>query len=151
MTTVDVNRKSQTITTVMNDLNFTLESITRTVKTATKISTDDNLYRFKDQRADVTNYVTYRHDDEKDIIEKCESSNEDIEDCVEYFPIVSDQIKIERFLLRDINTEDNGQPRFLLVVDGYAEITSRIKSEFSIQTTISPRTVNFNGALGLYD
>ena len=65
MTTVDVNRKSQTLTTVMNDLNFTLESMTRTIKTATEISAlTPSGYVFKDQRSD-DNYVAYRYDDEE--------------------------------------------------------------------------------------
>ncbi len=143
-TTVDINRKSQTLTTVMNDLNFTLESMTRTIKTATEISDFGGLYRFKDQRS-TANYVTYRFNGDNDLIEKCESSDKNV--CTNYIPIVSNQIKITKFYLEPINRGVSSQPRFLMVVEGYAEASSRVSSDFIIQTTVSPRTVNFSNAL----
>lgn len=144
-TTVDINRKSQTLTTVMNDLNFTLESMTRTIKTATEIiDFGGGLYRFKDQRS-TANYVTYRFNDSSGLIEKCESSDKNV--CTNYIPIVSNQIKITNFYLEPINRGFSSQPRFLMVVEGYAEASSRVSSDFIIQTTVSPRTVNFSNAL----
>ncbi len=145
MVTIDTNRKSQTLTIVMNDLNFTLESITRTIKTTTRISDfAGSLYRFKDQRSR-GNYVTYRYNETDKSIEKCESSRED--SCVDFIPIVSEQIKITRFYLDALNRGSVSQPRFLMIVEGYAEIGSKISSEFSIQTTVSPRIVNFSNSL----
>jgi prepilin-type N-terminal cleavage/methylation domain-containing protein len=144
ITTVDINRKSQTLTTVMNDLNFTLESMTRTIKTSTEISDFGSLYRFKDQRSN-TNYVTYRYNSDSGLIEKCESASKD--SCGNYIPIVSNQIKITNFYLEPVNRGASKQPRFLMVVEGYAEASSRVRSDFIIQTTVSPRTVNFSNAL----
>ncbi len=144
---IDVNRKSQTLTTVMNDLNFTLESITRTIKTTTNIDGVDGLYRFKDQRKNPSNYVIYRFNDSNKKIEKCELPNP--VDCSDsnFVPIVSDQIIIDEFYLEPLNRADGNQPRFLMVVKGSAQITTKIKSEFSLQTTVSPRIVDFADTL----
>jgi prepilin-type N-terminal cleavage/methylation domain-containing protein len=145
--TIDVNRKSQTLTTVMNDLNFTLENITRTIKTTQGIKIDEGLYQFQDQRS-IPNYVTYRFNSVEGKIEKCESGTDSSCLDADYVSIVSEQIVIEDFYLENIQTDPSTQPRFLMIVKGYAQITPKIKSGFSVQTTVSPRIVNFVETLG---
>lgn len=129
-TIVDTNRKSQTLTLVMNNMGFALESMTRTIKTSTEISGTAMQPIFKNQDGD---YIIYKH--EGDTIKKCVSTSSG--GCNGTFiSIISTQVKIENFELELLN---GNQPRVLMTIGGYAEIGNKIRSDFNIQTTVSPR------------
>lgn len=149
LTTIDVNRKSQTLTAVINDLNFALESMTRTIKTSTQIeSYGSQGLVFRDQEG---KFVGYKLDGST--IVKCEApeSSNSAAACNQPTPIISSMVKIEKFSIEAIDLVNSGnnytQPRFLMNVSGYAQITEKTRSDFDIQTTISPRTVNFGNVL----
>lgn len=132
VTIIDTNRKSQTLTLVINNMNFALESITRTIKTGTDIvEISEDVVEVRNQSGQ---YVTYLQEDET--IKKCVSDTQGV--CNTFVPIVSDQVKVETFGL-DVIGGSTDQLRVLIKVGGYAEITSRIRSDFNIQTTVSPR------------
>jgi prepilin-type N-terminal cleavage/methylation domain-containing protein len=137
VTVIDTNRKSQTLTLVMNNLNFSLESMTRTIKTSTDIveegSGEDKIYYFKDQDGD---YVAYKEEDGQ--IKKCVSESDSCSSG-SFSPITASEVAIENFELTLLDSGPNGQPRMFMVVNGKAQITSRVSSDFSIQTTVSVR------------
>ncbi|HMP67537.1 MAG TPA: prepilin-type N-terminal cleavage/methylation domain-containing protein [Candidatus Paceibacterota bacterium] len=138
ITTIDVNRKSQSLTTVMTDLNFALESMTRTIKTATKVTVSNGEYTFRDQRGDFVRYVHVGQ-----AIQRCTSSGQ-TEQCIQ---MTSTQTEIDNFSLTAIPAVFSGQsysqPRFLMNVSGVARVGPNISSDYNIQTTVTPRTINF--------
>jgi type II secretion system protein J len=137
-TIIDASRKSQTLTLVMNNLNFALEIMTRDIKTADpKTLVTENsgdVLSMKDQDGDI---IRYRYSTNDSNIEKSVNSNG-------YYTIISDKVVVEKFHFQvlDQATAGGAQPRVVLIVNGYAQITERIRSDFNIQTTVSPRGLN---------
>jgi type II secretion system protein J len=148
-TIIDTNRKSQTLTLVMNNLNFSLESMTRTLKTAIPASVYD--------RADTE--VCALNPIQQNFIN--ENYNDEI--CYEFIPgadgsrgyitrsnsngsnpvrVTSDSVDIKSFKAKVIDPGSNGQPRVFITVSGVAQISPRVSSEFDIQTTVTPRTLD---------
>lgn len=129
-TVIDTNRKSQTLTLVMNNLNFTIESMTRSIKTAEPNSfneTSNNLRLENNGKIIVYSFS-------EDAIYKSVGGNTAT-------PITSPDIVVESAIF-DLIPTTNGQPRVFIYVKGYAEITADVRSDFSIQTTVSPRKLN---------
>jgi prepilin-type N-terminal cleavage/methylation domain-containing protein len=136
LTIVDVNRKSQSLTVVMNDLNFVLESITRTVKTG-EIQTGHGSrseIEIIDQEGRV---ITYRFENGA-IERKTEEGGEESD----YISLTSEQIEITAASFDVFDDEYNFQPRILIFLDGEVAITERIRSAFRIQTTVSQRNLD---------
>lgn len=134
MTIVDVNKKSQTLTTVMNDLNFTLENMTRSLKTGILDLTFPGSGNYtaltvKDQEGRT---ITYAWDESKKQITR-QLGNGDAA------PITSDQIEITNFVFKVFYDNQNRQPRILIVASGVASVGATISSDFTIQTSISQR------------
>ncbi len=136
ITIVDVNRKSQSLTTVMNDLNFALENVTRSIKTG---DLDSGLKRGTDyidyeaitvtpQEAAPGEEITYALDEGK-------ITRNDV-------AITSDQIHIDKLVFRVFWNDNNRQPRVLMMVDGVASTSQKISSRFTIQTTVSQRDLD---------
>lgn len=142
MTIVDVNKKSQTLTTVMNDLNFTLENMTRSMKTGTiqlaaNSSNDYSSITVEDQDGRT---ITYAWDEDKQQITR---------QLGEQTPaaITSEQINVTNLIFRVFYNDANRQPRILILVSGVASIGDSISSSFTIQTSVSQRdleTGNFD-------
>lgn len=147
MTIVDVNRKSQSLTIVMNDLNFALENITRSVKTGEiqDESKDDELYVIEDLGG-VPREVKYKFPGDGKITRNVRLENEDWSGEV---AITSDQIKIDdaKFVLRGSkDSDDSRQPRVLITIAGTALVGPTISSKFHIQTTVSQRRLEIGNA-----
>ncbi len=134
MTIVDVNKKSQTLTTVMNDLSFALENMTRSIKTG-KIQGLDIAGGGKWLKLDVIPQATEK-DPAPDPV-TYELINGAI--TANLVPITSDQITIETLRFHVFYGNDNRQPRVLMLVSGSASIGKSISSDFTIQTTVSQR------------
>ena len=134
-TIIDANRKSQTLTLVMNNLNFALEIMTRDIKTA-----DPKTLKIKNNQLELTNQegkeIKYSFDPNNKTISKKIGTSDP-------YSIISDEVVIEKFYFQVLGESSGGeQPRAVLIVNGYAQITERIRSDFSIQTTVSPRALN---------
>lgn len=150
MTIVDVNRKSQSLTIVMNDLNFVLENITRSVKTGEimedpVLSVGEIYVRedLKNKKRD----VLYRFDNNGKITRS-------VKEPEEYFwgepvAITSEQIKIDNFSVQIYGSQNDGdsrQPRVLISMEGTALVGPTISSKFHIQTTVSQRRLEIGNA-----
>jgi len=139
-TIIDANRKSQTLTLVMNNLNFALEIMTRNIKTAdpkTLIETNNSL-RLTNQDG---KKITYKFDEDSKTIQKSVGDNSYSNN---FYSVISGEVVVEKFYFKILNESPTGnaQPRAVLIVNGYAQITERIRSDFNIQTTVSPRQLN---------
>jgi prepilin-type N-terminal cleavage/methylation domain-containing protein len=144
-TIIDSNRKTQTLTLTMNNLNFAMESMTLDLKTAVPSTLSDS-----GKELSLTNQ------DGQQVVYQINNKNKTIEKSVEggktgtFSPIISDDVIIETFYFavvdsdKDDNPSTNGnkQPRTFIFIKGYAEITERIRSEFEVQTTVSPRQLD---------
>lgn len=132
-TIIDSNRKSQSLSLVMNDLNFAIESMTRDIKTAEPDSLDEN--------GDSIRYINSANEDVNYFLDSNTIKRQiGIGDPVN---ILSDQIVIEEFKPRLFDLYSGlQQPKMLLYIKGYVQITEKTKSDFFIQTTITPRKLN---------
>jgi len=132
VTIIDSNRKAQSLTLVINDLNFALESITRTVKTA-----DPSTITVSSDGSTLT---------VADVIYKIEGSTLKKNNVSIISPsIVIDHDPEDDDVVSGFNIFDSGsndQPRIFLIIEGEAQISPKISSDFSIQTTISPRKLD---------
>jgi prepilin-type N-terminal cleavage/methylation domain-containing protein len=142
LTIVDVNRKSQSLTVVMNDLNFVLESVTRTIKTGSNLlgNTDGD-------------QITVTNQDEDRVVYKFEGGaiQRSVDSSV-FIDLTSTQIEIidAKFILFNADGIDPGskQPRVLISIEGRVDISTDISSSFKIQTTVSQRNLD---DIDLYD
>lgn len=143
MTIVDVNRKSQSLTIVMNDLNFALENITRAVKTGdvdVNMSGNGVELHVIENFNDTTRNVVFRFEDKK--ITKQIGSGVPV-------AITSEQISIEKAKFTVFGTTSSGdsrQPRVLISIEGTAMVGPTISSKFNIQTTVSQRNLELGNA-----
>lgn len=139
LTIVDVNRKSQSLTTAMNNLNFALESMTRTIKTGTGIANIQPLYeesiKIIDQDEELVEYEFKEVDGVGGIYKNG-------------FPITSSQMDIESATFKVISDPFARQPRVLINIEGKVSIGTKISSEFSLQTTVSQRDLDIKNYIG---
>jgi prepilin-type N-terminal cleavage/methylation domain-containing protein len=148
LTIIDANRKSQTLTLVMNNLNFALEVMTRNIKTADPRSLVKSTKSFT-VGGDTVDGIPYfsltNQDDDK--ITYFYYSDDDISGSIYRivgegpiaYPIIPEEVVIEDF---DFDVTNDDQPRIVLKIEGYAEVTERTRSDFTVQTTVSPRRLN---------
>lgn len=137
VTIVDVSRKTRTMTEAMSNLNFVVESMTRTLKTATKIDLIESPYGKVTATDQNSNYVVYEvitdNTIKKNRIRKtvgnCGS------DCQEF--ITSEDIDITGYTIQTF--EYKNQPRVMIGLKGRVETTRGIYSEFILQTTVAQR------------
>lgn len=150
VTITDASRKARTLTEVMNNLNFSFESMTRTLKTGTNISVSGNpanAISAKDQNGRT---ITYRfssdpnqHGITKEIDDPSGLTSSDEE------PIVSDNLKLSSWYINEyysgsnaddpIQTDGGKQPRVFFSIKGRVETAKGIASEFTLQSSVSQR------------
>ncbi|MCB9805849.1 type II secretion system protein [Candidatus Nomurabacteria bacterium] len=153
LTIIDANRKAQTLTSVMNNLNFAFDSITRTIKTGVdpEISSDIITVDAIDltQNDFVRRKISFTRDEDEDgngrIVRQIDGG--------EYVPITAPEVNITKLSFDLIGASDPpsdvtgpfDQPRTLVSVEGIVTIGQGIESTFQIQTTISQRRLNIAG------
>ncbi len=130
-TVVDANKKAQTLKTVMNNLNFALETMTRTIKTGTMGNVTDSTISIVDQDGKT---VIYSY------IQAVGAVNGKIEKCIDsagcgkYITAPEVNIKNLKFI-----KAGGTQPMVVMVVQGTAKLSEKISSDFNIQTAITQR------------
>ena len=156
---LDVNRKSQAIESVMNNLNFAIESMSRTmmfgsyydcgdnsiltpsdIKTATLLEcTSPPKTAVTFLHNDGTKVLTYKYDEidsgnhtgQIEVNTRDDSGNDS-----GFVGVTSREIKITDLKFYVVRAA-NSQPRVFVTVNGYADVTNKgQKSYFNLQTTI---------------
>lgn len=158
LTILDANRKARTLTEVMNNLNFSVEMITRSLKTGVEpivtagvlevgaiVLEEDGFKREK------TSYkLSLDGDGERGYISQCISTYNAGDECSagDWVAITSEQVDIERFDRFVVGSDTNGgtQPRTQIFIAGTVRINEKISSDFSLQTTVSQRRLNLAGS-----
>ena len=155
------DRKAETVSSVMNNLNFAVESMTRTIRTGYDYhcgtvdggdcSSGGTLFKFTSQGGAETVYAF-------DSSALCQQSGA-VQGCIvrstdggtTYAPITAPEVIITNvtsggsgltFYLRGSSlgsTGDNTQPNVVITVTGYVQITPTQKSPFYIQTSVTQR------------
>lgn len=150
LTVLDSNKKAQTLTSVMNNLNFTLESITRSVKTGVEPTTAGGILTVQgiDLSAGTFDREEIRfkriESDEKGSIGRCKGVS-----CTDFVSITAPEVNVKTFIVipnDGYDTNDTIQPRTMIYVEGEVVLNERIKSDFRIQTSISQRRLDVPGS-----
>lgn len=151
LTMVEASRKAQAMKSVMNNLNFAMESMSRTVRVGSYYhcgvagsigSPQDcpqgsSYFAFEKSGGDpytLTDQVIYRLLNSR--IERSTDGGS------AFIPITSPEVIIENLQFFVVGSEplpDTIQPKVVMIVRGYAEITERSRTEFDLQTTIAQR------------
>lgn len=140
---VDVNRKSQSLTTVMNNLNFALESITRSIKTGElqTINGSFTAISLVDQDGQNIRYAFNTNGEGVGQITRQVNSGDLV-------PITSSQMDVENVIFRVFDGSNNRQPRVLMIIEGKVSVGTKVTSDFSIQTSVSQRELDLTNYVG---
>ncbi len=137
LTVVDSNKKAQSMKSVMNNLNFALETMTRTIKTGQITGADENggLHVNVVDKDDVAIEYSLGSGDYSHRIVRIVNNNVE--------PITAPEVFVDRLQFIDItqvgNPSNGIQPSVVMVVKGTVKANTRVSSDFSIQTTITQR------------
>jgi len=176
---LDTNRKAQALKSVMNNLNFALESMTRDLRfgmyyqcgygggavTPSDCAGGESSIGMISNRdidgdgkisdsGDIIAYgfkVTNPSTGEGQIFKAIKGENPSNISASGVFPITAPEIKIQslKFYVSGSDQSDTVQPKILLVVKGYAGTKDNIKSYFNLQTTISQRCFDIGTCIPL--
>lgn len=143
VTIVDASRKARTMTEVMNNLNFSFESMTRTLKTAKSITaanSDSNsgIIQAIDQKGRTVVYLFTKDGINKQVTENGVMTED---------KITAADLKLSSWKIEKISSGakaggaavGGNQPRVFFSVKGRIETTRGIYSEFNLQSTVSQR------------
>jgi len=148
---LDANRKTQALKSVMNNLNFALESMTREIRFGMQYtscgSNGSNCIEVLANRDvdgdgdyDGGDTIRYYLDvDGTQLMRRIGNSE---------IPVTASEVKIDTlsFTITKNDVDDSTtQPKVFLIVKGYAEPKTNLKTEFNLQTTISQRCFDEGG------
>lgn len=131
LSVVDSTKKAQSMKSVMNNLNFALETMTRSIKTGKQMTVHENgaSVTVVDQTGLSLEYtsgtVTVNSVTSHNITRNGEA-------------ITAPEVSIDTLKFYD-GTILGGQPSVVMVVQGTVKLTERTSSVFNIQTTITQR------------
>ncbi len=150
LTIIDSNRKARTLTEVMNNLNFSLESMTRTIKTGVEpvvSGAGNTVITIQAINPDALPNdpfnripIQYRLNETTMAIEKNVNNTG-------WTSVTSDNVEISDldFVATGDHTDDDIQPKVRVLIEGEARINQKISSAFTIQTTVSQRRLDLSG------
>lgn len=151
LTMVEASRKAQAMKSVINNLNFALESMSRTIRVGTfyhcgvtgsigtpqDCSQGSSYFAFEKSggnSSSLSDQIVYRLIDNR--IERS------IDGGGTFIPITAPEVVVEDlrfYVVGSQATPDTVQPKVVMIVRGSAQITSRSRTEFNLQTTIAQR------------
>lgn len=129
LTMIDASRKTQSLESVVNNLNFALEGMTRNMRTGSNYSSSNGDIVFENQDGDI---VTYRLDDGI-IYRRVEGGI--------FTPVTASEVVVEQlsFTVTGQSPTDQTQPRVLIVVRAHVGEQIDTRTDFNIQTLVSQR------------
>lgn len=150
---IDANRKAQTMASVINNLNFALESMTRSIKTGTfSEGWTSPISEHSLQICDEFGHaLTYYFDEpaQRIIVERWVDDDCNDGGSSTQVPLTAPEVKITGldfygFPANDDPEEAATQPAVLMSVRGYMELKDGIRSDFNVQTTVAMRALNIS-------
>ncbi len=148
MSMIDANRKAQALRTVMDNLNFALENVTRTMRVGIDYhcGTLGDFNTPRDCALEGDNFIAFKDSGGKLLIFRL--NNGSIEKSSDggatYLGITAPEIKIQelKFFVRGSTNADQIQPKVLVIVKGIAGVTEKVRTTFNLQTTVSQRLLD---------
>lgn len=151
---IEANHKAQALKTVVNNLHFALENMTRNIRTGNNYhcgggsvavaqdcpATPSNQLVFKARDG---GYILYKLGESGDI-ERSKSNDPIALVIQEPLPITAPEIQVEtlKFYVDGTEADDNEQPRVLIMARGSMQGKSKVISRFDIQTLVSQRDLD---------
>ena len=145
---VDANRKAQALRTVMDNLNFAVENVTREMRVGFDYHCGSlgDLNVPRDCSVDGDTFIAFKNsDNELTIFRLNNSSIEKSEDGgATYLGITAPEIAIDdfRFFVLGSQNTDTLQPKVLMIVHGTAGVNEKVRTTFNLQTTASQRLLD---------
>ena len=158
LSVISANKKSQAIQSLMTNLNFAIDDISRNARVGTtyhcsplgssakkdkprNCSSGGDLFAFEatdGDSSDDSDQVVYKFNDTTNAIEKSTDSG------ANYVRITEDRITIENleFYVLGASNTDKNQPRVVIVVRGVAGTQSGIMTDFNIETMVTQRSLD---------
>lgn len=136
----DVNRKTQSLKSMMNNLNQAVDEMTKALAVGKEYTGGGDTITFISQYGDT---VTYLWDDESNSIRR------EIIEAGELTPtgirLTAKEIEIENleFDISGTGEGDEIQPKVSIYIRGSAKAGAREQTTFSLQTMVSQRTPDF--------
>lgn len=152
---VDANRRSQALFSVVNNLNFAVEGMTRQMRTGAYYHCgsaggvaqpqdcpggDDYIAfeAYNGDRNDPSDQLVYRYNAAEDRIEKSTNGG------MNFTPLTAPEVVVESFEVR-VNgapRTDDEQPTAVFLIEGYVDMGKGAHSEFHIQTSATQRVID---------
>jgi len=147
LTTIDANHKAQAIQSVMNNLNFALESMSRAIRVGDTYHCGDSGSLAGNQVpsdcAGGSDFFSFRRSNDNKTVYYYLSGSQIVRaiDAAGALAISAPEIMIEnlKFYVQGASLGSQAQPRVTIVIQGYAGATEKIKTPFNLQTTLSQR------------
>lgn len=126
---VDASRKTESLKSVVNNMNFAMEGMVRRIRTGSNYSGSGGDISFDDQDG---NTVIYRLDN--GVIQRR------VEGGV-FTPITSPEVAVEQlsFTVIGQNPSDHVQPKVLIVIRAHVGEQKDTRTDFNIETLVSQR------------
>jgi len=164
LTLIDANRKSQAVQSLMTNINFVIDDISRNARVGTVYSCSNgrNISRFSQARncanggntalafesdkgspLTATDQFVYRYiapsGGDNGYIEKSTNGGSSFD------RVTDEDISIEymRFYVTGARNTDSVQPKIIIVMRGVAGALDKIQTEFSIETAVAQRVFDF--------
>lgn len=145
ITIADSNKKARSMMQIMNNLNFAVDSMTRSFKSG---DAPNNFVNF-DKNCFTTNEIDYADPDlNTRRVEYCVNSDgvltKEIGSTGTAVPLTSTDVLIETVEFIPYGQGSNQQPALGIVLDGKVQVTPTISSRFTINTSVSQRKLNIS-------
>jgi len=140
----DANRKSNAIRAVMDNLNFSMESMGRNIRTGYSYSCSDSGVGSGNCPTG-GNQIDFTDQDGIEVKYRYDSTNKGImisENGGPFLNITAPEVRIEdlTFYVTGVGADDR-QPKVVISINGVAGLKEKHQTSFTVQTTISQRAV----------
>ncbi len=146
---VEANKKAHSLKSVMTNLNFALESMSRDMRVGSQYECSDGSGQGCPNGASTFTYKSNRdingdggYDDFDKVVYGLSDSRlmrQVLGGGFSAMPMTAEEIKVTSLRFFHTDTGGSSQPKVTIVVQGYSG-TSTTRSDFNIQTTVSQRT-----------
>lgn len=136
---IGANRKAQSVKSVMNNVAFSLDSMTRALRVGTDYHCDGSSCS-----RDGGDSLAFTDVDGREVEYRLNSTTDQIEREIDgggFQALTAPEVTVDRLMFYVDGVDSEGQPRVLIVVSGRAGV-GRSETTFDIQTLVSQRTLD---------
>ncbi len=136
---IGANRKAQSVKSVMNNVAFSLDSMTRALRVGTDYDCGVSLCE-----RDGSNALTFTDVDGRVVQYRLNTSTNQIERDIDgggFQALTAPEVTVDRLMFYVDGVDADGQPRVLIVVGGRAGV-GKSETVFNIQTLVSQRSLD---------